>query len=141
MSGHEFVDTNIWLYALVDPARPDDSDKHLRAARFVGRLSRPVITSQVVRELCSNLLKKAALTEERLRRLVDDWYPNCVLHPSSQQQHLLASRLRETASFSFWDSLIVAAALDAGCSALYSEDMQHGQVVDGRLTIVNPLLG
>jgi predicted nucleic acid-binding protein len=35
----------------------------------------------------------------------------------------------------------VAAALDAGCSTLYSEDMQHGQVVDGRLTIFNPLLG
>ena len=64
-----------------------------------------------------------------------------MLHASSQQQHLRASRLRETASFSFWDSLIVAAALDAGCSTLYSEDMQHGQIVDGRLMIVNPLRG
>ncbi len=141
MSGHEFVDTNIWLYALVDPARPGDSEKQQRAARLVGQLSRPVISSQVARELCRNLLKKSALTEEHLRRLIADWYPNCVLHASSQEQHLLASRLRETASFSFWDSLIVAAALDAGCSTLYSEDMQHGQVVDGGLTIINPLLG
>ena len=141
MSGHEFVDTNIWLYALVEPALPDDSEKHLRAALLVGQLSRPVISSQVVRELCRNLLKKSALTEAHLRRLIDDWYPNCVLHASSQQQHLLASQLRETASFSFWDSLIVAAALDAGCSTLFSEDMQHGQVVVGRLTIFNPLLG
>ena len=141
MSGHEFVDTNIWLYALVDPTHSNDSDKQLRAAQLVGQLSRPVISSQVVRELCRNLLKKSALTEEHLRRLIEDGYPNCVLHASSQQQHLLASQLRETASFSFWDSLIVAAALDAGCSTLYSEDMQHGQVVDGRLTIFNPLLG
>ena len=51
MSGHEFIDTNIWLYALVEPARPDDSEKHLLAARFVGQLSRPVISSQVVREV------------------------------------------------------------------------------------------
>ena len=51
MSGHEFVDTNIWLYALVEPALADDSEKHLRAARFVGQLSRPVISSQVVREV------------------------------------------------------------------------------------------
>lgn len=141
MNGREFVDTNIWLYALVDPARPNDSDKHLRAAQLVRQLSRPVISSQVAGELCRNLLKKSALTEEHLRRLIDDWYPNCVLHASSQEQHLLASQLRETASFSFWDSLIVAAALDAGCSTLYSEDMQHGQVVDGRLTIFNPPLG
>ena len=118
-----------------------DSDKHLRAAGFIGHLTRPVINSQVVRELCRNLLKKSALTEVALQRLVRDWYPSCELHPSNEAQHLLASRLRETASFSFWDSLIVAAALDAGCSTLYSEDMQHGQVVDGRLTIVNPLLG
>ena len=85
MSGHEFVDTKLWLYALVDPGHPNDSEKQLRAARFVGQLSRPVISSQVVRELCRNLLKKSALTEEHLRRFIDDWYPNCVLHASSQQ--------------------------------------------------------
>ena len=94
----------------------------------------------MARELCRNRLKKSAPTEEHLRRLIGDWCPNCVLHASSQEQHLLASRLRETASFSFCDSLIVVAALDAGCSMLYSEDMQHGQVVDGRLTIINPVL-
>ena len=51
MSGHELVDTNIWLYALVEPALLNDSERHLRAARFVGQLSRPVISSQVVREV------------------------------------------------------------------------------------------
>jgi predicted nucleic acid-binding protein len=40
--------------------------------------------------------------------------------------------------FSHYDSLIVATALSINCSVLYSEDLQHGQVVDGRLTIVNP---
>lgn len=141
MTAREFVDTNIWLYALVEPAFTADSDKHPRAAGFIGRLTRPVVSSQVVREICRNLLKKSALTEVALQRLIRDWYPSCELHPSNEEQHLLASRLREAAAFSFWDSLIVAAALDAGCSTLYTEDMQHGQVVDGRLTIVNPLLG
>ena len=141
MSGREFVDTNIWLYALVEPQRVPDSDKHRRAALFIGGLTRPVISSQVVRELCRNLVKKSAMAEPDLQRLILDWYPSCDLHASNEEQHLLASQLRETASFSFWDSLIVAAALDAGCSTLYSEDMQHGQVIDGRLTIFNPLLG
>lgn len=141
MSGREFVDTNIWLYALVEPQRAPESDKQRRAALFVAGLTRPVISSQVVRELCRNLLKKSAIAEADLQRLIRDWYPSCDLHASSEEQHLLASQLRETASFSFWDSLIVAAALDAGCSTLYSEDMQHGQIVDGRLTIFNPLLG
>lgn len=139
MSGREFVDTNIWLYALVEPQSAPDSEKHRRAALFIGGLIRPVINSQVVRELCRNLVKQSVMAEPDLQRLIRDWYPSCELHASNEAQHLLASRLRETSSFSFWDSLIVAAALDAGCSTLYSEDMQHGRVVDGRLTIVNPL--
>lgn len=65
----------------------------------------------------------------------------CEVLPSNLQQHLRASQLRQSASFSFWHSLIVAAALDAGCDTLYSEDMQHGRLIDGRLTIVNPLRG
>jgi len=39
---------------------------------------------------------------------------------------------------SHWDALIIASAIHAGCDTVYSEDMQHGQVFDGRLTVVNP---
>ena len=103
-------------------------------------MDRPVINSQVAREVCSNLLRKASLREEDVQRVIQDLYLTCEQHPSSEQQHLLASRSRSTTSISFWDSLTVAAALDAGCSTLYSEDMQHSQFIDGRLTIVNPVL-
>ena len=141
MPAREFFDSNVWLYALMQASGPANSDKQRRAQALLDRTARPVINSQIVREVCSNMLKKSAIQEKGLQRLVIDLYATCEVHPSVKAQHLLASRLRETASFSFWDSLIVAAALDAGCSTLYSEDMQHGQVVDGRLTIVNPLLG
>jgi predicted nucleic acid-binding protein len=49
-------------------------------------------------------------------------------------------RLFKQYRFSYWDSLIVAAALEAGCSILYSEDLQNGQIIDGTLRVVNPLL-
>jgi predicted nucleic acid-binding protein len=49
-----------------------------------------------------------------------------------------ASHLREQYSFSYWDSLIVAAALQAKATTLYTEDMQAGLVIDQRLTIINP---
>lgn len=52
---------------------------------------------------------------------------------------LLASELRDRHAFSFWDSLIIAAAFEAGCDEVWSEDLQHGRVVDGRLRILNPL--
>lgn len=49
-----------------------------------------------------------------------------------------AMRIETRYGFSWWDSLIIAAALRANCDMLYTEDMQHGQVIDGRLTLVNP---
>jgi len=53
---------------------------------------------------------------------------------------LLASELRDRYQISYWDSLIVAAALDANCDTLYTEDMQHRQVIEGRLTLINPFV-
>ena len=52
----------------------------------------------------------------------------------------LSHQLITDHNFSMWDSLIVASALNANCATLYSEDMQHGQIVHGRLTIQNPFL-
>ena len=53
---------------------------------------------------------------------------------------LIASQLRQRYSLSFWDSTIVATALNAGVPVLYSEDMQHGLTIEGRLQIRNPFL-
>ncbi|MTW21634.1 PIN domain-containing protein [Allochromatium palmeri] len=86
-----FVDTNIWLYALI-PQK--DSPKHVLAAQFVLTLKRPLINSQVVREAGSNLLKKAGIAEARLRAIIQDWYRDCEIHPSNAEQHVLASELR-----------------------------------------------
>jgi len=46
--------------------------------------------------------------------------------------------IRERYNFSWYDSLILAAALEGGCDTLYSEDMQNGQEINGQLRIVNP---
>jgi len=80
------------------------------------------------------------MAEPELKAIVASFYARCRVLGGSPETHRTASRLRTDHQFSYWDSLIVAAALEAGCSILYSEDMQHGQVIDDRLTIVNPLL-
>lgn len=49
-----------------------------------------------------------------------------------------AMEIEAEAQISYWDALIVAAALLSGCDTLYSEDLQHGRVFDGQLTVVNP---
>ena len=138
MPAKVFVDTNIWLYSLIQ--RVDGDDRHQQAIDFLINLTRPVINSQVIREICSNLIKKAGMPEEQLCVLVHGWYQDCEVIHSNATQHLLASRLRKAYSLSYWDSLIIAAAIDAGCVTLFSEDMQHGQIIEDCLTIINPFI-
>jgi predicted nucleic acid-binding protein len=82
--------------------------------------------------------KESIVPEAEIRRLVAAFYEKYTITQVDQDTLLTASELREKYSLSFWDSMIVAAALCADCSILYTEDMQSGLKVEGGLTIVNP---
>jgi predicted nucleic acid-binding protein len=132
-----FVDSNIWLYAFINTSDP----KKLTAAQQVIRTTDSVVTPQVVNEVCHNLLKKAAWTESQVGTLIDSFFDDVEVIAFDRTLLLSASQLRGLLSLSFWDSLIVAGALQSGVSVLYSEDLQHGLVVDSTLTISNPFAG
>ena len=102
--------------------------------------ARHALSTQVIAEVSTNLLRKGIASESEIAELVDDFYREHTVVPIDQQTFRDGSALRIRYSFSFWDSLIVATALQSGAETLYSEDMQHGFVVDGRLRIINPLL-
>lgn len=131
-----FVDTNIWLYSLVKTHEEDA--RHEAAVVFLEGIERPVISTQVINEATHNLIKKAKIAEPELRLLIGDWYQDCEVKAGDESQCLLASALREAYALSYWDSLIIASALSVGCTTLYTEDMQHGQVINNTLTICNP---
>jgi predicted nucleic acid-binding protein len=135
MSGEFFVDSNIWLYAFMD----DTSPKHARALQIIDGAG-IVLSTQVLNEVCSNLIRKAHYTEAEIQQTIDNFserYPILDVTPTVIRQ---ASVLRESYRFSYWDSLVISTALEAGCSTVYSEDMQDGLRVSG-LIIKNPLLG
>lgn len=138
MSDNVFVDSNLWLYAFI--LRPGEESKHARALPLVEAVNRYTISTQVVAEVSVNLLKKVDMPETDLLDIVEGLYRRCRVIETGLECHRRASRLRAAHQFSYWDSLILAAALEAGCTTLFSEDMQHGQVVEGVLTIQNPLI-
>ena len=131
---HYFVDTNIWLYALIVN---DDAQKHQIAAEIV-QGGNVVVSTQVINETCVNLLRKANLSETQLYDLIVSFYAKYDVVATEAQVLLRASQLRAQYSLSFWDSLVVAGAIESGCNVLYTEDMQDGLTVEGQLTIVNP---
>ena len=130
-----FVDTNIWLYAFIEGEEPQKTVQ----AKALLEASRAIIVSpQVINEVCVNLLKKAQFSEPQVQQLIEAFYAKYVVVEVSKALLLKASALREQYGFSFWDSTIVASALQAETSILFSEDMQDGLVVENRVRIINP---
>ena len=138
MNARDFIDTNVFVYQLerIDARKATIADRLIRQGITNGAAC---ISFQVVQECFNTALRKAEipLAEDDLRR-----YLEAVLMPLLRVHssvHLYRSSLdiHDRYGFSYYDSLIVAAALEAGCTRLYTEDMQHGQRID-RLTIVDP---
>jgi predicted nucleic acid-binding protein len=132
-----FIDTNVWLYAFI---QSQGQDKTVVAKTTI-ESSEIVVSSQVINEVCVNLIKKARFDEVSIRNLIESFYSKYHVAVIDKETLLEASELRNRYRFSYWDSLIVACALAAGAIILYSEDMQSGLVVDNRLQIINPFAG
>ena len=130
-----FIDTNIWLYAFNDT---QDVSKTQRAKQVVRHTPQIIVSSQVINEVCNNMLRKFDASEADIRKLVGSFYRKYLVVEFSRTIILQASTLRTTYSLSHWDGLMVSSAISAGARQLYSEDMHHGLVVNGQLTIVNP---
>jgi predicted nucleic acid-binding protein len=98
------------------------------------------ISTQVLQELCNLAYKKLRIDAVKANLIIEECSSNNFLYTNSSNTILLACKVKQRYSFSFYDSLIIAAAPECGCTMLYSEDMQHGQVIENKLLIKNPFL-
>jgi len=128
-----FIDTNIWLYAFIET---DDAAKSATARALIQE-TEPVVSTQVINEVCVNLLRQANFTEGQISQLIESFYEKYPVIELNRPVLLTASQLRQRYSLSFWDSIIAASALSAGVSILYSEDLQHGLIIEGQLQVLN----
>lgn len=136
MRGANFVDTNLWVYAHLQA--PGDS-RHTLALAFVKPLKNGVISPQVIAEYY-NVMRRNGQDDTWIQANLTTMFGYTRLQPIDASVVRRALSIRNRYGFSYWDCQIVAAALEAGCSTLYTEDLQSGQVIDGVLTVINPLL-
>lgn len=129
-----FVDTNIWLYSFI---QSDDVEKNESAKRIIEDCE-IVISTQIINEMCVNLIKKAKFTEDKIQSLIEALYRRATVFELSEDILLMASKIRKQHFFSFWDSIVVASAFDCDADYLLSEDMQNGFILQNKLTILNP---
>jgi predicted nucleic acid-binding protein len=140
MSGKVFLDTNILLYAhdRRNPLKQSIAAELIRNALID---SAGVISYQVMHEFFNVALTKVALKmrHEDARLYLEGVLRRFTVVPSSISLVSEAIRIQERFRLSWYDSLIVSAAQYAGCTTLYSEDLQHGQQL-GVISVVNPFL-
>lgn len=128
------VDSNVIAYLFSgDYARAERTESLVVCSN-----PKPVISTQVMNEVTLVMRRKMDLSWPEINALLSDVEEFCEIVPLTIEVHKEARRVAEHYGFRFHDSCIIASALIENCEVLYSEDMQHGQVIHDRLTVVNP---
>lgn len=128
-----FLDSNVLVYAYSST----ESGRRARA-RELADLPGAVVSSQVLSELANVLIRKFGLADAEVRGRIAELADRCEVVLVAPAIILDAFRIRERYRLSFFDSQIVATALAARVSTLYSEDLHSGLLVDATLRIVSP---
>lgn len=133
MSDRSFLDSNILIY-LYSMDEPDKANK----ARELVLPGASVISTQCLSETANVLVRRFHCTTEDVETAIDEIVEVTEVQPITLEcvKHALA--IMKQYKYSYYDSLILAAALDTGCRTVFSEDMQDGQLIEGALTIRNP---
>jgi len=128
-----FIDTNVLIYGYSE----DEPDKRQRAIDCV-RSGEAWISTQVLNETINVLKRKFSLSYSQIRDAVQEVSKGFPIILVSVNTIEMALNLAERYQYSYFDSLILASALEAGCQILYSEDLQDGQRIENQLMIINP---
>jgi predicted nucleic acid-binding protein len=133
-SASYFIDSNIWLYALI---QSQDPKKH-KIANEVTRSANIFISTQVINEVCSNLIRKTSLNNQEIQRIITGFYQSCTVIEFNESILPKAADLRSQYQISYWDSLIISSSLFAKVNVFLSEDMGHGLIIEKSFEIFNP---
>ena len=145
MKDSVFIDTNIFLYALTEPKdknREQDLPKRAKSLELLTKLfneNHIVVSVQVLNELHFNMVRKFKLDDTVVFNTIQkNVFAIASVEDLTSQTYMKAFQVRHNYNISYWDSLVIASALESGCTQLYSEDMQDGLVIDRVLNIINP---
>jgi predicted nucleic acid-binding protein len=140
MNDNVFFDSNSLIYRF-SPLEPRKQHLATTLLREAVRRRNGVISYQVVQEVLNVGLKgaKALITVLEAALLIESFSIDFQIVPWSMLLVEQALNIKERFRFQWYDCLIVAAALESKCDVLYTEDLQHGQRIEG-LTVVNPFL-
>jgi len=134
MKDDVFIDTNLWIY-LYSNMEKGNKIKELIDERY-GNI---IISTQILSEFFCTLTRKGFKSKKEAREIIIELSENFRVVPIKQNTVISAIDLHLIYGYSYWDSLVVASALENGCKTLFSEDLQSGQLIENKLKVTNPL--
>jgi predicted nucleic acid-binding protein len=133
MKDRVFIDTNILIYLY----STDQEQKQMSAQKLIEK-NNCFISTQVLQEFSNTLRNKYKAEWRNIKAAIDEVATSASVFTNHEETIKRAIEVAEKYKYSFYDSLIIAAALETACTILYSEDMQHKQMIYGKLQIINP---
>jgi predicted nucleic acid-binding protein len=129
------IDTNVLIYLHeIDPG------SHKRGIANELIAEEPLISAQVVSEYLNVCNRRLKMTKHDSLNALMGWLPFCNFAPFELIIFSTAVHLLQKYQFQMFDGIVVASALESGCSILYTEDMQHDLLIEKQLRVINPFL-
>jgi len=134
MPAKAFFDTNVLIYAVAqDDLRSTQAEELLASGG--------VLSVQILNEFASVARRKILMSWSDVMEALNAFRVLCPSpRPITLEMHEAALKIAEKHGYNVYDALVISAALEAGCTTLYSEDLHDGQTIDGQLTIRNPFV-
>ncbi len=135
MTDRVFLDTNLLIYYYSE----DEAEKGLMVRNLI--LSKEVVIStQIINEFSYIMLRKFKKKPDLIRAIIEEWRNKFEIEDLTPGLSIEALSLHKKYKFSFWDSLVIAAAIKSNCTTLFTEDLQHEQVINNQLKVCNPFI-
>ena len=133
MSGKIFIDTNIFVYTQSSV----EINKRNISTGIIENYDCHTST-QVLSEVSNVLTKKLNMPIHEVKQIISAINENCTIRIVDYETVQKALDLKEQYAYSYYDSLILAAAIESGCKKIFSEDMSNRQIIENTLEIANP---
>jgi len=135
MNAKVFLDTNIWIYLYSEDTKSPVAEQIIH--RYFENI---VVSTQVLGECFTVLTRKKFKTGEESKEIIRDIASAYTVADIGKSSVLKAVDIYLRYRYSYYDSLIIASALENNCAVLYTEDMCYNQLVENRMKIINPFV-
>jgi predicted nucleic acid-binding protein len=136
MSDKAFIDTNVFIYLYSE----DETHKKNASQKAIDKYDR-IVSTQVLNEFCNVCVGKLNRSVEEVGLAIDEITKQCTILLIEKHIIKLALEIHKRYGYSYFDSLIIASALDSDCKYLITEDLADGQIIDSKLIISNIYAG